>query len=65
MTGNIWIDLPMSLADIEAELPDMSGELPRIPTVGNAMGQRGLNGERSTTALNLNRMPQDHADSDD
>jgi hypothetical protein len=44
MTGNIWIDLQMSLADIEAELPDVSGELPRIPTVGNAMGQRGLKG---------------------
>jgi len=28
MTRNIWIDLQMSLADIEAELPDMSGELP-------------------------------------
>jgi hypothetical protein len=28
MTGNIWIDLQMSLADIDAELPDMSGELP-------------------------------------
>jgi hypothetical protein len=39
-----WIDLQMSMADIEAELPDMSGELPRIPTVGNAMGQRGLKG---------------------
>jgi hypothetical protein len=40
----------MSLADIEAELADMSGELPRIPTVGNAMGQRGLK-ERSTMHL--------------
>jgi hypothetical protein len=28
MTGNIWIDLELSLADVEAELPDMSGELP-------------------------------------
>lgn len=25
-------------------LPDMSGELSRIPAVGNAMGQRGLKG---------------------
>ena len=39
MTGNIWFDLHMSLAEIEAEIPDMSGELPHIPTVGNAMGQ--------------------------
>jgi hypothetical protein len=28
MTGNIWMDLQMSLADIGAESPDMSGELP-------------------------------------
>ena len=28
MTGNIWMDLQMSLADIGAEVPDMSGELP-------------------------------------
>ena len=55
MTGNVWIDLQMSLADIEAELPDMSGELPRIPTVGNAMGQRGLKGAIDD-ALNLSRM---------
>ena len=34
----------MSMADIEAGLPDMSGELPRIPTVGNAVGQRRLKG---------------------
>ena len=47
MTGNIWIDLQLSLAEIEAEISDMSGELLRIPTVGNAMGQRGLR-ERST-----------------
>jgi hypothetical protein len=37
MTGYIWIDLQMSLAGIEAELRDMSGELSRIPTVGNAI----------------------------
>jgi hypothetical protein len=55
MTGNIRIDLPMSLADIEVEIPDMSGELPRIPTVGNAMSQRGLKGAIDD-ALNLNRM---------
>jgi hypothetical protein len=47
MTGNIWFDLHMSLAEIEAEIPDMSGELPRIPTVGNAMANVGLR-ERST-----------------
>jgi hypothetical protein len=52
MTGTIWIDPQMSLADIEPELPDMSGELPRIPTVGNAMGQRGLKGAIDD-ALNL------------
>ena len=62
MTGNIWIDLQLNLAGIEAELPDMSGELPRIPTVGNAMGQRGLKGAIDDA---LNRMRQDHADSDD
>jgi hypothetical protein len=44
MTGNIWIDLQMSFAEIEAEKPDIPDELPRIPTVGNAMGQRGLKG---------------------
>jgi hypothetical protein len=44
MTGNIWIDLQMSLAEIEAEISDIPDELPRIPTVGNAMGQRGLKG---------------------
>jgi hypothetical protein len=62
MTGNIWIDLQLSLADIEADLPEC--ELPRIPTVGNAMGQRGLKGAIDD-ALNLDRMPQDHADSED
>jgi hypothetical protein len=45
----------MSLADVAAESTDMSGELPRIPTVGNAMGQRGLKGAIDY-ALNLNRM---------
>ena len=55
MTGNIWFDLHMSLAEIEAEIPDMSGELPRIPTVGNAMSQRGLKGAIDS-ALNRNRV---------
>ena len=55
MTGNIWIDLQMSLAEIEAETPDIPDELPRIPTVGNAMGQRGLKGAIDD-ALKLNRM---------
>jgi hypothetical protein len=50
MTGNIWIDLELSLADVEAELPDMSGELPAY-----RMGQRGLKGAIDN-ALNLNRM---------
>jgi hypothetical protein len=45
-------DLLRSVADIEAELPDLSGELPRIPTVGNAMGQRVLKGAIDD-ALNL------------
>jgi hypothetical protein len=64
MTGNIWIDLQMSLAEIEAEISDIPDELPRIPTVGNAMGQRGIKGAIDD-ALNLDRMPQDHADSED
>jgi hypothetical protein len=53
MTGNIWIDLQLSLADIEADLPEC--ELPRIPIVGNAMGQRVLKGAIDD-ALKLNRM---------
>jgi hypothetical protein len=28
MTGNIWIDPQMSLAEIEAEIPDIPDELP-------------------------------------
>jgi len=44
MTRNIWIDLQMSLAEIEAEISDIPDELLRIPTVGNAMGRRGLKG---------------------
>jgi hypothetical protein len=55
MTGNIWIDLQMSLAEIEAETPDVPDELPRIPTVSNAMSQRGLKGAIDS-ALNLNRV---------
>ena len=51
------------LGRIEAEIPDIPDELPRIPTVGNAIGQRGLKGAIDD-ALNLNRMPQDHADSE-
>ena len=39
MTRNIWIDLQMSLAEIEAEISDIPDELLRIPTVGNAIGQ--------------------------
>jgi hypothetical protein len=38
MTGNIWIDLQMSLAEIETEIPAIAGELSRIPTVGDANG---------------------------
>ena len=44
MTRNIWIDLQMSLAEIEAEISDIPDELLRIPTVGNAMGRRVLKG---------------------
>ena len=50
MTGNIWIDLELSLADVEAELPDMSGELPAY-----RMGQRGHKGAIDN-APNLNRI---------
>jgi hypothetical protein len=62
MTGNIWIDLQLSLAEIEAEIPEIADELPHIPTVGNAMGQRGLKGAIDDA---LNSMRLDHADSDD
>jgi hypothetical protein len=51
----VWIDLQMSLAEIEAEIPDIPGELSRIPTVGNAWGNRGVKGAIDD-ALNLNRM---------
>jgi hypothetical protein len=47
MTRNIQIDLQLSLADIEAELPDMSGELPAY-----RIGQRALKGAIDD-ALNL------------
>ena len=47
MTGNIWIGLQMSLADIEAELPDIAGELPHIPTGVMQWASVGLR-ERST-----------------
>ena len=55
MTGSVWIDLQMSLAEIEAEISDIPDELLRIPTVGNAMGQRRLKGAIDN-ALNLNRI---------
>ena len=45
-------DLLRSVADIEAELPDLSGELPRIPAVGNAWANVGSDDD----ALNLNRV---------
>jgi hypothetical protein len=47
MTRNIRIDLQLSLTDIEAELPDMSGELPAYQ-----IGQRALKGAIDN-ALNL------------
>jgi hypothetical protein len=60
--GNIWIDLQLNLAEIEAEIPDIPDEPPHIPTVGNAMANVGLRGAIDDA---LNRMHQDHADSDD
>jgi hypothetical protein len=45
----------MSFAEIEAETPNIPDELPRIPTVGNAMSQRGLKGAIDS-ALNRNRV---------
>jgi hypothetical protein len=45
----------MSFAEIEAETPNIPDELPRIPTVGNAMSQRGLKGTIDS-ALNRNRV---------
>ena len=54
MTGTIWIDPQMSLADIEPELPDMSWRATPIPTVGNAVDQRGLK-RAIDDALNLSR----------
>ena len=47
MTGNIWIDLQMSLAEIEAEIPDMSGELPAYLPWVMQWANSGLR-ERST-----------------
>jgi hypothetical protein len=49
------LDRPTDEPDIEAESPDISGELPHIPTVGNAMGSVGSKGAIDD-ALNLNRM---------
>jgi hypothetical protein len=40
----------------------MADELPHIPTVGNAMSQRGLKGAIDDA---FNCMHLDHADSDD
>ena len=48
MTGNIWIDQQASLAEIEAEIPDIPDELPLIPTVVMQWANVGL-GVRSTT----------------
>jgi len=45
-----------------SEIPDIPDELAHIPTVGNAMGQPGL---RWAIDDVLNRMRQDHADTDD
>jgi hypothetical protein len=65
MTGNIWIDQQASFAEIEAAIfaaAPMADELPHIPTVGNAMSQRGL--KRAIDDA-FNCMHLDHADSDD
>jgi hypothetical protein len=56
MTGNIWMDLQMSLADIGAEISDMSGEpppyLPRVMQWANVgLGERSTMRSTSTACL--------------
>jgi hypothetical protein len=51
MTGNIWIDLELSLADVEAELPDMSGELPAYRMGNVDIRERSTMHSTSTSCL--------------
>jgi hypothetical protein len=57
MTGNIWIDLRLSLAEIEVEISDMSDELSRIPTVVVQWANVGFR-ERSTTHSTATACPK-------
>jgi hypothetical protein len=56
MTGNIWIDLQLSLAEIEAEIPDIPDELPRVPFERDAI--------KAAIDADFKRL-QDGMDSDD
>ena len=56
MTGNIWIDLQLSLAEIEAEIPDIPDELHRVPFERDAI--------KDAIDADLKRL-QDDMDSDD
>ena len=56
MTGNIWIDLQLSLAEIEAEIPDIPDELPRVPFERDAI--------KDAIDADFKRL-QDDMDSDD
>jgi hypothetical protein len=56
MTGSIWIDLRLSLAEIEAEIADMPDELPRVPFERDAI--------KDAIDADFKRL-QDDMDSDD
>jgi hypothetical protein len=56
MTGNIWIDLQLSLAETEAEIPDIPDEPPHVPFERDAI--------KDAIDADFKRL-QDDMDSDD